>query len=48
MTRGSGETWLTTIDFNGETITSIQFDYMISMGTGTITIYDTYPKSSRE
>ena len=48
MTNGSGQTWLTTIDFNGESITSIQIDYRISMGTGNITIYDTFPKSLSE
>ena len=48
MTSRSGETWLTTIDFNAESITTVQFDYKISTGAGTITIYDTYPKVSRE
>ena len=48
MTSGSGDTWLTTIDFNGESIMTVQVDYKISTGIGTITIHDTYPGSSRE
>ena len=45
MTSGGGDTWLTTIEFKGESIMTVQVDFKISTGTGTITIYDMHPNS---